>query len=89
MSSERRDLQGLTVVTSSGHEAVCPKGGFVLDSGLLEVSFRYRTLPPLAVVVPGNADEATIKAAMKVMAEARDEELDWQALAGELVGQEL
>ncbi len=78
--SERRELQGLTVRTKAGFEAVCPKGGFMRGNGrTLEVPFRYREQPPLAVVVPLDADRKQIAAAMLARAEAVDVALAEQA----------
>lgn len=39
---ERRDLQGLVVMSPSGHEAVAAKGGLLRLDGRLEVRFLYR-----------------------------------------------
>jgi hypothetical protein len=70
---ERRDLQGLTVKTQAGFEAVAPKGGLPRGDGRnLDVWVRYREYPMFAVVVPQEAKPEEVEAAMLLRCEALD-----------------
>jgi hypothetical protein len=70
---ERRDLQGLTVKTPAGFEAVAPKGGLPRGDGRnLDVWVRYREYPMFAVVVPQEAKPEELEAAMLLRCEALD-----------------
>jgi hypothetical protein len=80
---ERRDLQGLTVKTQAGFEAVAPKGGLPRGDGRnLEVWVRYREYPMFAVVVPQEATSEEVEAAMLLRCEALEaQEAEQQAEA--------
>jgi hypothetical protein len=80
---ERRDLQGLTVKTPAGFEAVAPKGGLPRGDGRnLDVYVRYREYPMFAVVVPQEATSEEVEAAMLLRCEALDaQEAEQQAEA--------
>jgi len=53
---ERRDLQGLTVTSASGHIARSREGGMIRLDGSISIMFDYRDSLHCAVVPPGYAE---------------------------------
>lgn len=72
---ERRDLQGLGIVSPGGHEAVVSKGGLLLLDGTLEVRFSYRGAVH-SVIVPADAPAEAVKQAIAARLPALDDALD-------------
>jgi hypothetical protein len=70
MAEERRDLQGLKVITKAGETAVAPKGGLPMGERLW-VPCIYRG-QRLDVTVDPKADAKTVESAMLAAAEAAD-----------------
>lgn len=78
---ERRDLQGLRIVSPNGHEAVVGKGGLLLLDGTLEVRFSYRGAAH-SVIVPADASPDTVKQAIAARLPALDDAIDLADLIG-------